>query len=697
MLKGLEYPKETLEIMKDRVTNDFENTNSLLVEDILKCLGYDIKRDKEITRLGESAFMDWSLGYTGMMVKVYPYGSPDMAIDEHKYDYVWISTNGERMIIYYGDDIVEDISSIYETNGYEEMLLKAISRLTFDIDTIKKSIKKISKEDIVNTLRKEKVSILGLMGIHNISENIKQMYNKSVDEIENGSTNNNIDIEEYRIKIGELTESIENLKEIIRGKESRVAELEKIVDEKGSEQERISNGLLDAIKDNKEAVRSYVGVINSKLYQEIKLEKFVGVSIQELYNIVDFDLMSMLFDGDIFSLAQQSVREDVMINGRYYDIDIEGITEEEILSRLRVLFEKFKDRVVFLCKAIGSKRENDEEHNTNDINDIIEDEEIIHEEVNEMDRGMYYKTKTISIPISGVFNLITNSKSQVIEMVGISYGDRQYLIEQDKVNDFIKAIHLLTGVSIDRFDYRSASDRISESGKYKIMGTEFGYDDTSIESISDIIVGIAYKLGVNCEDIKIYFRVKDDELMSNHEFIESIDIITEDSFRENSEIIHVILDGDRLDSINKECYDDAAHKIIIDTIAMRNEKTQAAIKNNKEIEELVNKLVEINDVEKINSYMCKDVLGISDNKIQIVCELDGFDKCRLLVAIDKVGYTKNKTFSFGKSKGLEIRVSVSSKIFRAIEEGKHISNPSAEYYYRKIVDLSGGRVKVMRV
>ena len=166
--------------------------------------------------------------------------------------------------------------------------------------------------------------------------------------------------EAYRRRVSDLLSQVQELQQELQDTND---ELEKLRKEKeGAEDERVvmARQLLEAVEDNPDLNRTYIGVVNSKLFQIGDLPRFIGTCLQELYAAVSFKLMPLLFDGDIFKTVQPAVRGDMMINTKRYDIDIDGYTEEELINKLKVLFAQFED-VVFMCKAIGTLREQPKE------------------------------------------------------------------------------------------------------------------------------------------------------------------------------------------------------------------------------------------------------------------------------------------------------------------------------------------------
>ncbi len=163
----------------------------------------------------------------------------------------------------------------------------------------------------------------------------------------------------YRERIAELvTENQKQLAELTSIKE-KLDDMERKA--AGAEDEKVTMAkqLLEAVEDNEDLRRTYVGVVESKLFQVMELNKFVGICLQELFGVVEYDLMPILFDGDMFRIIQPAVRKDLMISTNSYDLDLSDLSELEVIGKLKKIFNSFP-KVVFMCKTIGTLPENAE-------------------------------------------------------------------------------------------------------------------------------------------------------------------------------------------------------------------------------------------------------------------------------------------------------------------------------------------------
>lgn len=194
---------------------------------------------------------------------------------------------------------------------------------------------------------------------------------------ENVSSDIQSEIDAYREKIQELTnkyaesaDEIKRLEEIIRDNEAKLNNMT------GADKQKALD-LLGVIVDSKNLPRSYVAVINTELLQYEELHTFVGRTLQKLYELKSYEASQFIFNGDIFKLVQPSVRNDLIMNNKQYDVEIDNIHEDEVLNKLRIMFSHFSD-IIFECKKIGTLGITDELENTEiDTLEIPENVSII--------------------------------------------------------------------------------------------------------------------------------------------------------------------------------------------------------------------------------------------------------------------------------------------------------------------------------
>lgn len=335
---------------------------------------------------------------------------------------------------------------------------------------------------------------------------------------------------EFRKKITQLEEDKALLQEEIGALKKNIHGLQN----SGAEQEKEINdtakSLLEAIQDNPELDRSYVAVINTKLLQNEDLNKFIGSCIEELYGIVGFKLMPKLFDGDIFQLIQKPERKDFSINNKSYDINLEGLQEDEVLVKLAALFEKFSG-VLLNCKTIGTKKDTTEdiEVHFDEDEDIVVDEKLICVTLDKLGNVMWSdEVKLFDIEYVGYEDCIVGKIASTID----SDGD-YYSIVLSKVLDSIMSLssNLEEGIAnLRKIDLSKVSkylEIINNVNKRnpRVSLTRFIINDIdSITKYVPIINEIANAVGVDKSKTKIYFRGSVQENSEAEQYI-----VTEDS------------------------------------------------------------------------------------------------------------------------------------------------------------------------
>lgn len=201
----------------------------------------------------------------------------------------------------------------------------------------------------------------------NNKKNEIESLNSQIEELRNSnSTTNNVDtdiqaeIDTYREKIQELSSKIAESDELIASLRAELKEANDNLQNMSGADKQKAIDLLNVIEDSKELPRSYVAVINTELIQYDDLPTFVGRSLQKLYEIKNYEASQFIFNGDIFKLVQPAERNDLIMNNKAYDVRVEGIHEDEVLNKLRIVYSHFSD-IIFECKKIGSLEVTEEE------------------------------------------------------------------------------------------------------------------------------------------------------------------------------------------------------------------------------------------------------------------------------------------------------------------------------------------------
>ena len=402
----------TIGTRKHDMENSRPATNDLIVTDILMGLGYNMRRDTSVERIYFGDY-DWSLeSAQGDAVAVYTVPAcKEITLDNDlmvafetlsgvPYKVILV-TNAETLEIWKYDTESENKYKRVYTVDFKSLddtdfkVLDAVSKQGFDediLDEISKdcevTVEKVKKlfdthikgmllnlvtssgadeneasnviDEFMNKMSFDNESIVsGGIDISNEEVNkLRAMLNESNEKIKRLESNearaesDKVDsyieqIRDLNIKMSDKDKKIEELEEENKDLKDQINQLS------GSDRKRAQE-MLDLMDDNPESPRNYVAVVNSELLQNDNLHTFVGRVMQKLYGIKSLEASQYIFNGELFKLNSNAVRNDFRMNSKNYDIDFrEGETEDEILNKLRVLMSNFSD-VVFECKKIGS-------------------------------------------------------------------------------------------------------------------------------------------------------------------------------------------------------------------------------------------------------------------------------------------------------------------------------------------------------
>lgn len=420
----------TIGTRKHDMENSRPATNDLIVADILMGLGYNMRRDTSVERIYSGDY-DWSLeSAQGDAIAVYTVPvCKEITLDNDlmvafetlsgvPYKVVLV-TNAETLEVWKYDTESENKYKRIYTVDFKSLddtdfkVLDAVSKQGFDedvLDEISKdcevTVEKIKKlfdthikgmllnlvtnsgadeneasnviDEFMNKMSFDNESIVsGGIDISNEEVNkLRALLNESNEKIkrlesaESHAESDKVEsyieqIRDLNLKMSDKDKKIEELEEENKGLKEQINQLS------GSDRKRAQE-MLDLMDDNPESPRNYVAVVNSELLQNDNLHTFVGRVMQKLYGIKSLEASQYIFNGELFKLNSNAVRNDLRMNSKNYDIDFrEGETEDEILNKLRVLMSNFSD-VVFECKKIGSlhptKREQAYETKSQDFN-----------------------------------------------------------------------------------------------------------------------------------------------------------------------------------------------------------------------------------------------------------------------------------------------------------------------------------------
>lgn len=178
-------------------------------------------------------------------------------------------------------------------------------------------------------------------------------------------------IAKFKNNIQKLTEQVYSLQDENKELKKNLDKLKDELDKQEGSERRQAMELLDMIQADDDAPTSYVGVVNTELYQQEELSKFIGDTLQRLYEIKNFEASQYIFNGDLFKLVTPSTRNDLLMNKKNYDVDITGVSEADALNKLRIVYSHFSD-IVFLCKRVGRHTERFEDSEQRGVQTSVE-------------------------------------------------------------------------------------------------------------------------------------------------------------------------------------------------------------------------------------------------------------------------------------------------------------------------------------
>lgn len=251
-------------------------------------------------------------------------------------------------------DEVDRISSLIHLQSYE---------LDEALENIFESMKSVSDEQLINLIQSRTDEVCQVIS--------KEFFDGGVIEAEQlrrclsgeGSTSDstvNAPVEAmtdekevgYRTQIMELTNEVAKLQEQLETVTADNKKLQDTIDNMEGVELRKAKELLNFIEDGPDKERTYVAVINTELIQNSTLSSFVGNVLQHLSALKLQDAAPFIFNGDMFQIVRDKDSRDMILNGVNYRIDLEGMSEGDVLNKLRVLFSNFSD-IIFLCRTNG--------------------------------------------------------------------------------------------------------------------------------------------------------------------------------------------------------------------------------------------------------------------------------------------------------------------------------------------------------
>lgn len=283
-----------------------------------------------------------------------------------------VAESGEQGLI--NDDLVKKIGELEakeeSMTAYNAQLVQEINDLKFKLSLVdnpeaftNEKIKELENER--NALKAEQISLLSSV----------DDFKKAKDEAEERENRYKFEAEEriqklkdrvkkledesnfrsYEQQINDLTEERDTASEEIKRLNRKVAKLTEELDVLSGGEVARANELLDMIIVAPGQPETFAGVINTELYQNQDLRRFVGLSLQKLHQLKLNEAFDYIWDGDMFTFKQKDIKDSphCILSGKGYDIVNEELTPLIALSKLKVIFSHFDD-LVFECRLVSS-------------------------------------------------------------------------------------------------------------------------------------------------------------------------------------------------------------------------------------------------------------------------------------------------------------------------------------------------------
>lgn len=396
----LEEVLDTISARREDMEGSRQLTNELVVDDLLKELGYNMKKDTTVKRLyNDDRCIDWSLlswNEKKMAVKVKAINE-DIPADEMNETFkyclgagfeVILVTSGLENIIYsfkaerndYAIVAKVDISDMSEQ---DEEILSAISKKEFDISIINNTSAgyEITTEEVEVIFEKNSARFVDIL-LDSINANVdncinaEEKANELIDKVVRSFSETDDAIEKeresFKNQILELTHKNNEFVTTVEILKGQVEDLKAELDRNSGASRQKALELMSIIDDSNTAERSYVAIINDEIIQFKYLHQFVGRILQKLYELKSFEANTYIHNGDIFKLnGIDPKHNDLVINNKAYDVIITNEEEDEAISKLKTIFSHF-DGIIFECKKLGNMNAH---HNTGLTEEDIETDE----------------------------------------------------------------------------------------------------------------------------------------------------------------------------------------------------------------------------------------------------------------------------------------------------------------------------------
>lgn len=334
--------RETLELNRGEILHNHLLTNEYMIDDIMRELGYNKRRNKDVKRLIDKP-IDWEVLSTGsprLAVKVFALGEPinndelqeAMSYCKDRHFSVFVVTNGEAMTICRYNkvkrDYVEvcDISLLEELDDTKKSVIDAISNSEFNLEVIDNIV---SKRDISPDKVREVIeNNLGLLASH-VATWLGDSSNSKIEQCklvisslffsESNEKTNTVDIVEYTSIIDRLKKELEEARQVnheevdITGYTNKITELQNKVTEYEEQVKELSKERADSSNDEnilQKTVDKLTAELNNKKNEIDALNSQIEElkNSNSLVNNVDVDIQNEI---DTYIKKEENFAEEV--------------------------------------------------------------------------------------------------------------------------------------------------------------------------------------------------------------------------------------------------------------------------------------------------------------------------------------------------------------------------------------------------
>ena len=367
-----------------------DTTNDILVDELLYQLGYDRRRDTLVKKIYRDD-IDWCIeNGASKEIAIRSIGYGDSLSNEEELKIIERAEKDNYRVLVITDGIRTKIfvfnypkrkfnlgAIVNIEKGINTGVLELLSKERFESDKIEQQIESLNKntrELIYEKIDEVSSIIANKIGESNI-ENVKEalMSLSSNNESTNIDTEENQKLTEENQKLTEENQKqqgldknaedsyiskIQLLSEELAHAKNKIAELQGTIDEQKNElentydkREEKSLDILDNFEVNSATPKTYLYVINSTVYSETSIFKFIGNALSELYRLKTFQANPFIFNASYFRLSNNPVRNDIIIGNKTFDIDMDNIDDNEAISKLKSIYSNFND-IVFVAKVV---------------------------------------------------------------------------------------------------------------------------------------------------------------------------------------------------------------------------------------------------------------------------------------------------------------------------------------------------------